>query len=82
MTYKEVIIDLIPSRAFLFGENNMSRFIRGDKAPLCACGCGERAGWNKGKKKWNKFIFRHSLKTSKYRGEYNKRVGRTIKEGK
>jgi len=27
---------------------------------LCACGCGKEVGWNKQKKKWNKFVLTHN----------------------
>lgn len=53
-----VITNSIPSQAFLFGEDNVSKFIR-RIGPPCACGCGKPAKWNKWQKRWNKFINGH-----------------------
>lgn len=45
----------------------MNKFKRKDQAPLCACGCGERVGWNKGGlNKWNDFIPGHHRKGRKH----------------
>ncbi len=64
--YESIIIDAIRSQAFLFGEFDMgkSRFKRRPRP--CACGCGEKTDWNKWKKKWNKYLFNHHLRTEKY----------------
>lgn len=71
VTHEGVIIDFNHSQAFLFGESNMSkRFIRQDKAPLCACGCGERTKWGNTRKQWNKFIHGHHVRTKKYGYKY------------
>ena len=56
--HEEVVIDFNRSWAFLFRNDNMSRFKR-TVAPLCACGCGERVKWNKYEKRWNEFIAGH-----------------------
>ena len=57
-----VTVDFNRSQAFLFGEFDMSKFIRKDSiAPLCACGCEEKVIWNRGGlNKWNKFIHGHN----------------------
>jgi len=64
-THGGAITNSIPSQAFLFGENGISKFIRKDSAPLCACGCGERVRKSTNYKGWNKYIFGHGN-----RGEY------------
>lgn len=74
--HEGVITNLIPSQAFLFGENNMSkRFIRKDGAPLCACGCGERIT-NKSShyKGWCKYIKGHNRKGIKLSDETIKKL--------
>lgn len=61
--HEGVIINPIPSQAFLFGRLGMSKFIRKDSiAPFCACGCGQKAEWNKWAKKWNEYIRGHQNK--------------------
>ena len=63
--YERVAINSIHSQAFLFGESNMSsmkRFVRMDNAPLCACGCGEKAKWHKWEKKWSRYLRGHHMK--------------------
>lgn len=37
-------------------------FTEKSEAPLCACGCGNKVGWDKWAKKWNKFIIGHHRK--------------------
>ena len=56
--HEGVIIDPIPSQAFLFG-GNMGKFKR-MSGPPCACGCGERVKWCNQRKRWNKFVCGHS----------------------
>lgn len=61
-----VCFNAIHSQAFLFEENNMSRFKR-TSPPLCGCRCGEVVTKSKlFPYKWNRFIYGHSN-----RGKYN-----------
>jgi len=74
VTYKGVLTDFNRSRAFLFGGNDMSKFIRRDKAPLCACGCRERVKKSQDYKGWNKFILGHSRRGKKHSEEAKKKI--------
>jgi len=56
--HEGVIIDPIPSQAFLFGGLNMGKFKR-TIGPLCACGCGKRVTWAYWRNEWNKFLSQH-----------------------
>lgn len=71
---KGVVTNVIHSQAFLFGEDNMGKFIRKDLAPLCACGCGKRIKQNKWNKKWAGFIQGHNRKGAKHSAETRKKL--------
>jgi hypothetical protein len=58
--------------AIVHNNNNKYRLskkiqaLKNQKPPLCTCGCGESVTWNKGKRKWNKYINKHWVKCPKY----------------
>lgn len=72
--YEGVIVNSICSQAFLFKEINM-RYIRRDKAPLCECGCRERA------KPGNRFLYGHNRKGTKLSKEHKRKILEANKGG-
>ena len=69
--HEGVIVNAIRSRAFLFGDTDMSRFKRSTPS-LCACGCGEEV--KKSGTSWNRFIKGHNSRGTHLSEEHKQKI--------